>query len=204
MLLTINSLIMKKLLLLLVLMVAGLATMAQENSTWDQQGEMVRDKYNLCFEQGGENPVIPDSELLQLLGEEGYDSYCSGRRLYKTGNGLKNGGWAAFGGGLGLFITGYACVAYEVSHHGHQGLIIVAEVLMLTGIASSLAGNILIPTGYVLRGVGAGKISRMAEGYNSNHSKTAFSYSLSPSVMSVNMPQSQGNVALGMTFSINF
>ena len=70
---------MKRLLLSLVLVVASLATMAQGNGTLNQQGEMVRKDHNLCFAQGVGNQIIPDAELLQLLGEEGFDSYCTGR-----------------------------------------------------------------------------------------------------------------------------
>lgn len=195
---------MKRLLLSLVLVVASLAAMAQGNGTLNQQGEMVRKDHNLCFAQGVGNQIIPDAELLQLLGEEGFDSYCSGRRLYMTGNGLKNGGWAAFGGGIGLYTLGLAFVAIELSNHTYMGLDGVGVALMVTGAVSFVAGNILLPTGYVLRGVASGKISRIAEGYNSNRSKTAFSYNLSPSVMRCNASPEQANLGLGLTFSLNF
>ncbi len=195
---------MKKLLLLLVLVVAGLATMAQENGALPYQGVMVRQDHNLCFMQGVGNTVIPDSELLQLLGGEGYQSYCKGRSLYKTGNGLKNGGWAAFGGGLGLFTLGYVFVAIELSNHTHQGLDGVGVALMTTGAVGFAAGNVLLPTGYALRGVASGKISRIAENYNLSHSKTVLSYNISPSVMRCNASPEQANLGLGLTFSLNF
>lgn len=170
----------------------------------NQQGEMVRIDHNLCFVQGVGSEIIPDSELLQLLGREGYDSYCSGRKLYKTGNGLKNGGWAAFGGGLGLYTLGFVFLAVELSDHVYHGLDGVGVALMATGAVSFAAGNVLLPTGYVLRGVAAGKISRIAEGYNSSLRKPVFSYNLSPSVMRCNASPDQANLGLGLTFSLNF
>ena len=188
----------------MVLVVASLATMAQENVASTQQGVMVREDHNLCFGQNVKNEVIPDMELLQLLGEEGYQSYCSGRTLYKTGNGLKNGGWAAFGGGIGLFTVGYALLAIELSNHTYQGLDGIGVALMTTGAFSFAAGNVLLPTGYALRGVGSGKISRIAENYNLNHKNTAFSYNLSPSVMRCNTMPDQANLGVGMSLSINF
>ena len=189
---------MKKLLFTLMLMVVGFTALAQENVT---PQELVRENYNLCFAEN--NKAITDVELQQLLGEDIYGSYCSGRSLYKVGNGLKNGGWAAFGGGLGMIAVGTGLLinanetVNEVTKNG--GLL-----TLYLGVLTFINGNILIPTGYVLRGIGAGKISGIADDYNLNSKKTAVSYRLSPAVMPVNVPQSQGNMAYGMTFSVNF
>ena len=189
---------MKKLFLSLVLMVASFAALAQGNFT---QKEMVRENYNLCFAEN--DKAITDVELQQLLGEDIYGSYCSGRSLYKVGNGLKNGGWAAFGGGLGMMAvgTGLLLSAHETENEGTKN---GGAVVLYLGMLTFINGNMLIPTGYVLRGIGAGKISGIADDYNLNRKKTAVSYRLSPAVMPVNVPQSQGNMAYGMTFSVNF
>ena len=189
---------MKKLLFTLMLMVVGLAALAQENVT---PRAMVRDDYNLCFTDN--NQAIPDAELQQLLGEDIYGKYCSGRRLFKVGNGLKTGGWAAFGGGLGMMALGTGLLLYANETGNSESKNAGLGVLYL-GTLAFIDGNILIPTGYVLRGVGAGKISRIADDYNLNNKTTAVSYRLSPSIMPVNVPQSQGNMAYGMTFSVNF
>jgi hypothetical protein len=58
--------------------------------------------------------------------------------------------------------------------------------LFMLGILSFIYGNGMIPTGYILRGIGTGKISSIAEEYNQN---TAISYHLSPAIMPVNVPQ---------------
>ena len=179
-------------------MVVGYAALAQGNVT---PTEMVCENYNLCFAEN--NQAITDVELQQLLGEDIYGSYCSGRSLYKVGNGLKSGGWAAFGGGLGMMAvgTGLLINANEMENERMKN----GGVLTLyLGILTFINGNILIPTGYVLRGIGAGKISGIADDYNINNKKTAVSCRFSPAIMPVNVPQSQGNMAYGMTFSVNF
>lgn len=188
---------MKKILLLFVLMVAGFAVMAQENVN---PKELVRDDYHLCFAQT--NEAIPDVELQQLLGEDAFGSYCSGRKLYKVGNGLKTGGWAAFGGGLGMMATGTGLLI-GANETGSSGMKNAGLLVLSVGMIVFIDGNILIPTGYVLRGVGCGKISRIAEDYNQPN-VSSVSFRVAPTVIPVNVPQSQSNMALGMTFSVNF
>ncbi len=190
---------MKKLLFLLVLMVAGLVATAQEDGTVAGQGEMVREKSDLCFLKDSESVVIPKADLVQLLGEEVYGSYCNGQKLYRIGEGLKNGGWAAFGVGLGTGVLGLELLANGGSEHvGGVGM-----VLLMAGTWSFVAGNAMIPTGYILRGVGAGKINRVANGYNQNGRNTTVSYRLLPSVMRCHAMPEQAKFSVGMTFSVN-
>lgn len=191
---------MKKLLLSLVLMIAGLVVMAQENGSVAIQGEMVREKSNLCFLKNSESIVIPKADLLQLLGEEVYGSYYNGQKLYRIGDGLKNGGWVAFGVGLGAGVFGMELLMNEGSEHVSGG----GLFLLMTGVWSFVVGNMMIPTGYILRGVGSGKISRIAEGYNQQIRNTAVSYRLLPSVMRCHTMPEQANLGVGMTFSVNF
>ena len=101
---------------------------------------------------------------------------------------------------MGLGLTGLMLSMYEES----QSLRTTGAVMYVVGISAYLNSFLLIPSGYILRGIGAGKISRIAEEYNQNNQSAAISYHLSPSVMPVNVPQSQGNMAYGMTFSVNF
>jgi hypothetical protein len=79
-----------------MIMIASFVAVAQETGTVAEQGEMVRKRSKLCFLYGIEKVVIPETNLKQLLDEEDYDSYCSGRRLFNLGTGLKYGGYAAF------------------------------------------------------------------------------------------------------------
>lgn len=196
---------MKKLCLLLMMMVASWAAVAQENSTIAGQGEMVRKRSKLCFLNGTEKVVIPETDLMQLLDEKAYDSYCGGRKFFKIGTGLVWGGGAAIGTGVGVAVLGV--------HYMRNGEVVVGEPddtfdrggrMLVYGVAIATEGIGLIVAGSIFRRIAAGKISRIAEEYNQNNQNTAISYRLSPSIMPVNVPQSQSNVAYGMTFSVNF
>ena len=191
---------MKRLLLSLVLVVASLATMAQGNGTLNQQGEMVRKGYNLYFVQGADKVLVSDGELSQILDDDTFGTYCSQRRKYKLGNALKIGGWAGLGGGIAIGIPGF----YLLREHVYDPWGGLGCIMLMSGAGLVLEGIALIPTGYIMRGSSAKKINRIADEYNQNNRNTSVSYSLSPSIMSVNVPQSQANMALGMTFSLNF
>lgn len=190
---------MKKLCLLLMMIVASWAAVAQENSTIAGQGEMVRKGYNLYFVQGPDKVLVSDGELSQILDEDTFGTYCSQRRKYKLGNALKIGGWAGLGGGLAIGIPGF----YLLREHMRDSWGGLGCIMFMAGTGLVLEGIALIPTGYIMRGSGARKISRIADEYNQYNQNTAISYRLSPYVMPVNVA-SQSNVALGMTFSVNF
>lgn len=191
---------MKKLCLLLMMIVASWAAVAQENGTIAEQGEMVRKGYNLYFVQGADRVLVSDVELSQLLDEGTFGTYCSQRRKYKLGNVLKIGGWASLGGGIAIGIPGF----YLLREHMDDPWGGLGCIMLMAGTGLVLEGVALIPTGYIMRGSSAKKISRIADEYNQNNRSTYISYSLSPSIMPVNIPQSQSNVAFGMTLSVSF
>lgn len=191
---------MKKLCLLLMIMVASWVAVAQENNTLVGQGEMVRKGYNLYFVQGTDMVLVPDGELSQILDEETFGTYCSQRRKYKLGNALQIGGWAGLGGGLAIGIPGF----YLLREHMNDSWGGIGCIMLMSGTGLVLEGIALIPTGNIMRSSGAKKINRIADEYNENNPTTVVSYRLSPSIMPVNVPQSQGNMAYGMTFSVNF
>lgn len=191
---------MKKLLLSLVLMVAGLVAMAQENEIFAEQGEMVRKGYNLCFAQDGVNYVIPDAKLEQLLDENACNGYYTGKALYRVGDGIVTGSWIALGFGAGVFFSG-SLLGYQATSENIKNL---ARLMQLLGVYGCFEGIMSLPAGYILRGVGAGKIRGVTDDYNQNHRNTAVSYHLWPAIMPVNVPQSQNTVALGMTFGVSF
>ena len=192
---------MKKLCLLLMLMVASFVTMAQENSTIAGHGEMVRKRSKLCFLNGTKKVVIPEAELMQLLDEEAYDSYCHGRTFFNVGTGL-------IYGGIGVTAAG-VCVAALGAHYmetseGNYDQKVMGSEVLVSGIGLCVNGGMMFSLGLAFRGIGRGKISRIADEYNQYNQNTAVSYSISPSIMPVNVPQSQSNVALGMTLSVSF
>ena len=192
---------MKRLCLLLMIMVASLVAIAQETGTVAEQGEMVRKRSKLCFLNGTEKVVIPETDLMQILDEEAYDSYCGGRRLFKLGTGLIYGGIGVTAAGVGVVALGEH---YMRTNEGNYDLYVMRDVLV-AGIGLCVYGSIMmLPAGFAFQGIGRGKISKIADEYNQNNKNTAVFYRISPSVMPVNVPQSQSNVAYGMTFSVNF
>ena len=192
---------MKRLCLLLMIMVAGLVAIAQETGTIAEQGEMVRKRSKLCFLNGTEKVVIPETDLMQILDEEAYDSYGHGRRFFKVGTGLIYGGIGVTAAGVGVVALGEH---YMRTNEGNYDLYVMRDVLV-AGIGLCVYGSIMmLPAGFAFQGIGRGKISKIADEYNQNNKNTAVFYRISPSVMPVNVPQSQSNVAYGMTFSVNF
>ena len=186
---------------MLMIMVASLVAIAQETGTVAEQGEMVRKRSKLCFLNGTEKVVIPETDLMQILDEEAYDSYGHGRRFFKVGTGLIYGGIGVTAAGVGVVALGEH---YMRTNEGNYDLYVMRDVLV-AGIGLCVYGSIMmLPAGLAFQGIGRGKISRIAEEYNENNPTTAVSYRFSPSIMSVNIPQSQSNVAYGMTFSVNF
>lgn len=193
---------MKKLCLLLMIMVASLVAIAQETGTVAEQGEMVRKRSKLCFLNGTEKVVIPEAELMQLLDEETYDSYGHGRRFFKVGTGLICGGIGVTAAGVGVAALG---THYMGTSEGNYDQKVMGSEVLVIGIGLCVYGSMMmLPAGFAFQGIGRGKINRIAEEYNENNPTTTVSYRLSPSIMPVNVPQTQGNVVYGMTFSVNF
>ena len=196
---------MKKLCLLLMIMIASFVAVAQETGTVAEQGEMVRKRSKLCFLNGTEKVVIPETDLKQLLDEEAYDSYCAGRRLFKIGTGLTYGGVGVIAAGVGVAVLGAHYMSTSNTPHSEDDQYIMGSKVFVSGVGFCIYSSMMIiPAGLVLHGIGAGKISGIADDYNLNNKKTAVSFRVSPSVMPVNVPQSQSNMALGMSFSVNF
>ena len=185
-----------------MIMVASLVAIAQETGTVAEQGEMVRKRSKLCFLNGTEKVVIPEAELMQLLDEETYDSYGHGRRFFKVGTGLICGGIGVTAAGVGVAALG---THYMGTSEGNYDQKVMGSEVLVIGIGLCVYGSMMmLPAGFAFQGIGRGKISRIAEEYNENNPTTTVSYRLSPAVMPVNVPQSQGNMAYGMTFSVNF
>lgn len=190
---------MKRLVLSLVLMVAGLAAMAQGNGTLAGQAEMTRKSENLCFTQDGVSKVIPDAEIDLLLNEDACRGYYTGKTLYRVGDGIVRGSWIAIGFGVGVFFSGSLLGFQAVSDNTRN----YARLMQMLGAYGFYEGIVSLPAGYILRGVGASKIRGVADDYNQGHQNTAVSYRISPCLMPVNVA-SQNNVALGMTLSVSF
>lgn len=197
---------MKRLLITIVFAIAGLTMMAQENNTPFENSLMIRKKSNLCFAQGTDKKVIIETELLSLLGEDTFNSYCVGKKFYKIGNGLKTGGWCALGAGAALNVLGYALYPDDSAqnsndpNHNNQAWKIIGRI----GVLVFAEGCTLIPAGYIIRGIGSKKINRIAEEYNQSHQTSSVSYRITPSLIPFCTSESQTNLAYGMSMSVSF
>ena len=183
---------MKKLLLSLVLVLSSLVMFAQnenqvetmKTSTLSIVGGMERDGKNLVI-AGRE---LTNDELKAILSADAYETYMSARKQYEKGNGLLIPGWITFGSAMTLaFVAGYT---------GNTDLMIPASFL-------ELISDVMLPLGFIYKGIGKGRINWVADDFNRNQNKT-YSFNVAPSIMKCNAPGATSNMALGMTFSLNF
>lgn len=159
-------------------------TQVQQSSSYSVNGLMERDGRDLVI-RGRE---LSDEELKALLSEDCYETYLSARKQFNTGNGFLIPGWITFGSAMTLaFIAGYT---------GDTDLMIPAYVLELTA-------DVFLPLGFIFKGIGKGRIDWVADDFNRNPNKN-YSFNVAPSIMKCNAPSAENNMALGMTFSLNF
>lgn len=134
--------------------------------------------------------TFSEFELQQMLGMEVFNDYVKARDSYKsTSNGLV---WAYLFFFLGppMYVGGVF-----LEDGSNNGL-----AMRIIGIVWTIGGNVMIPVSYITRGVAAGKISRIAEGYNAKNGSLG---------MEINggftlMPTAQGTVAPGLGISLRF
>lgn len=136
------------------------------------------------------NRTFSEFELQQMLGMDAYNDYVKARDSYKsTSNGLA---WAYtfFICGLPVYYLGVL-----LEDGSNNGL-----ALRIMGIVWFVGGNVMIPVNYITRGVAAGKISRIAEGYNAKNGSLGMEISGGFTLM----PTAQGSVAPGVGISLRF
>lgn len=134
--------------------------------------------------------TFSEFELQQMLGMDAFNDYVKARDSYKsTSNGLA---WAYtfFICGLPVYYLGVL-----LEDGSNNGL-----ALRIMGIVWFVGGNIMIPANYITRGVAAGKISRIAEGYNAKNGSLGMEISGGFTLM----PTAQGTVAPGVGISLRF
>lgn len=149
-----------------------------------KEGRMERKGQDLTLD----GCVLTDDEVRRLIGEENYQTFLGARKQINTGNG--------FAGLLvvSLLAGGTSIVAMCC------GLKEIAFPIIL--VASSVVTLITIPIICVFKGIGKGRMSRLADNYNKFGN--AVSFQITPSMININNPLIQGNTCLGLTFSMNF
>ena len=133
--------------------------------------------------------VLSDSEVLNLLGEQGFDKYVGARRQIITGTVFT----IAFAVSLTGVVAGYIYAKYNKDNRHSIGLFAVS-------IAETV---ITIPFICVFYGVGNGRMRGLVKDFNKKHN-TSVTFSVSPSLINCEMPQLQNNYGLGVTLRANF
>ena len=142
-----------------------------------------------------------DASMQTILGERDFDLYSHNRKLYSKGKTMTTIGWIGLPVGGFLFLVGHLGSYYSPSYYyDHPDKYLTFYLAQLLGYAITGVSCVLLPTGYTIKGVAAGRISRIAEGYNATHNKgTELSLSMSPTLMN-----NHGQVAPGMGLTLRF
>jgi len=183
-----------------MLLFSGLSVCAQENSVLDSiKGRPLKlHRADLYFGESYFAPgshLLTDDEIKTLLGTDLFDQYHSGRILYYTGNTLKTIGWITSGIGLGF--TAFLLIAYDNNFYAFS-----RDYKTFLGIGTFVEGIVVVIVGHQLFKRGNNKLNDVLDQYNKDGLN--LTYNFSPTLMRCQLPQGQGQTALGMTFSINF
>lgn len=166
----------------------------------ERGGYMERKKNNLRLD----GKQLSEADLRQMFGNKEFDTYKGATRQCRSGRTLIACGWASVGVGLVCsFISGVNAeiVGYDINSQGAMVEVYSPEpVTFVTGVVSLVAGNLMLPTGYVLRGIGRGRLSRLAEGYNAAQTTQSSTLQLGPALMTTfdNKP------AMGLLLNLSF
>ena len=138
-----------------------------------------------------------DATLQAILGERDFDLYSHNHKLYTKGKTLTTIGWVGLPVGGFLFLIGHIHSYY---YYDSPDKYLTSYLAQLLGYAITGVSCVLLPTGYTIKGVAAGRISRIAEGYNATHNKgTELSLSMSPTLMN-----NHGQIAPGVGLTLRF
>lgn len=169
------------------------STISQPN-TYQQQTQQA---FKGFMEQSGSHlklngHILSDTEVQSLVGEQDYQLYLTGKRQRNTGNVLCCVGGVVIGSGFGVMLRS------PTSSSNLDD----TETSLKVGLITILIGVVFIPPGAIFSSIGGNKLQQIAEKYNLN--RDLYSLNISPTLMSCDIPQSQGNYGLGLTLSMNF
>lgn len=143
-----------------------------------------RDGTDICYVKGRS---LSDDEILALVGQDRFDTYCGGRRQLRTGRTFATIGWITFGAAVTFLVAGEIDYDYD---------------LMLAGEILAIPADIFLPLGFIFKGIGKGRINWVCDDYNEN--KGNISLNLTPAVMKTNIPGQNNSMAFGATLSLSF
>lgn len=169
------------------------------NYSSKSQGSVI-ERLNERMERDGRDLVIngrelSESEVRALVGEENYETYLSARRQVAVGRAFTPVFFVSLGATV-IFTTIGLIFAIEDDYYT------AASFYIASGVTGGVAG-VSLPMMCIFKGIGKGRLDWVANEYNSKNGNT-FSYQLSPSIIRSKVPGQQTNVALGVTFSMDF
>ena len=139
-----------------------------------------------CIVDNKAGSIYEPENLRDLLGQEAYGDYLDAQSSYGRGTTLLTIGW------LGTFLGAITIVASLEA----QQLDVALAGWIIGGVS-----EILLPIGYTVRGIAAGRISRIAEGYNADAKRQlGMDMSVAPSLLLAG----DGTVAPGVGLSLRF
>lgn len=145
---------------------------------------------------------IYGEEVRFLVGEQNYQTYLSARKQMGTGDLFGTLFWPSLGVTVSLVTLAFILPNYHYSNG--QYYYSPNESLLLKGCIAGLVADVTLPFMCIFKGIGKGRLDWVASDYNKNGSASAFSYHVSPSIMKCNLVESQGNLGVGLTFTMSF
>lgn len=130
--------------------------------------------------------IYEPTNLKELLGKDEYNNYLDAQSSYGLGTAMITMGW------IGTIVGG-TMIAIGIDEKEAD--------LAVVGWLVAGVSEIFLPIGYVVRGVAAGRISRIAEGYNADAKRMlGMDMSVAPTLLLAN----NGTVAPGLGVSLRF
>ncbi len=177
---------MKNTLFIFYLLFVSITLFAQDQAT-NVQVE------NVVWEATHFDNAIMENDSIQRLTEFLMHEYREAEALRKKGIIVKDIGWV-------LFAAVPAWVAGDYVRHD-------GKVCLLTNIlagATFIAGNVMIPTGYVFKGKGTHRMKFLTDQLNQLDYSETFSIQITPTLMQYETPQAQNNIGMGVSVNIGF
>ena len=126
---------------------------------------------------------MSDAQIKDVLGIRGYETYRSASAQRRSGKTLVALGWIEFGLGAGLFAL---------------AAIVEEEDVAIPGAILIFASQMELPLGYVLKGVGTGRLNWLVDDYNTNRTAYSDNLSLGFTPTLVCAPDAAGNRTIGL------
>lgn len=148
---------------------------------------------------------LSSEEVLSLVGQENFETYLSARKQIGVGRAFTPVFWVSLGATIGLIASAYMFedryneVVVRYGSYYYYG---PNESLLLAGYITGAVADVSLPLMIIFKSIGKGRMNWVADEYN--RTAGAFSYKISPSIMKCNSVESQNNLGLGLTFSMNF